>query len=40
MPTDGDWLYDKNGKKITENFGKLLTQHGITHTRSCPASTT
>lgn len=29
---DGDWLYDKDGKKITENFGKLLTQYGIDHT--------
>ncbi|MGW2288784.1 alpha/beta hydrolase-fold protein [Streptomyces phaeochromogenes] len=29
---DGDWLYDKDGKKITENFAKLLTRHGIEHT--------
>jgi len=29
---DGDWLYDNNGTRITENFSKLLTQYGISHT--------
>ncbi|MFF4253849.1 alpha/beta hydrolase-fold protein [Streptomyces sp. NPDC001663] len=29
---DGDWLYDKDGKKITENFSDLLTRYGIKHT--------
>ncbi|WP_406131453.1 hypothetical protein [Streptomyces sp. NBC_00989] len=29
---DGDWLYDNNGTRITENFSKLLTEYGISHT--------
>ncbi|MEY9997037.1 hypothetical protein ABIE67_009069 [Streptomyces sp. V4I8] len=29
---DGDRLYDKDGKKITEIFSKLLTRYGIRDT--------